>query len=135
MFLIDTMVISERSKARGNKAVLQWLDTAHTESAFLSVVTISEIERGIAKFEKREGQLADRHRNWLATTLAAYSERVLPITVEIARRWGRLSHDLGHVEPDLMIAATALEHDLTVVTRNIRHFEPTGVKLFNPYGA
>lgn len=58
--------------------------------------------------------------------MTSYGRRVLPLTVPIMRRWGRLSWDLGHTGPDLLIAATALEHDLTVVTRNTRHFEPTG---------
>ena len=127
MFLIDTMVISERSKAKADQNALDWLEGLADERDFLSVVTIGEIERGIHKLETR------RHRRWLETTLVNFGSRILPITLDIARRWGELSQKLGNADADLFIAATALEHDLTIATRNIRHFEPTGAKVLNPY--
>lgn len=133
MYLIDTMVLSERSKASADRNAIGWLETLGDEQDFLSVVTIGEIERGIHKLEKREGRSATRHRRWLETTLTRYGERILPITIDIARRWGELSHRAGNANVDLLIAATALEHDLTVVTRNTRHFAPTGVRVLNPY--
>lgn len=135
MFLIDTMVISEYSKSKPNAHVLDWFETIRFEDAYLSVVTIGEIERGIAKFEARTGQPNERHRLWIESTLLAYGKRVLPVTTAIMRHWGRLTWQIGNTDPDLLIAATALEHDLVVATRNIRHFEPTGAKLFNPYEA
>jgi hypothetical protein len=70
---------------------------------------------------------------WLDTILLRYEQRILPLSVNIARRWGQLSGELGHNSADLMIAATALDHKLIVATRNIRHFEPTQVPLINPY--
>jgi len=72
-------------------------------------------------------------QRWLDTILHRYEQRILPLSVSIARRWGQLSGELGHDSADLMIAATALEHNLTVATRNTRHFEPTQVSLINPY--
>ena len=64
--------------------------------------------------------------------LSLYGDRILPVDAPTARRWGRLSGDLGHEGTDLLIAATALEHGLTVVTRNVRHFEPTGAQVLDP---
>lgn len=72
---------------------------------------------------------------WLDNVLRLYGERILAIDLSAARRWGRLSGALGHKSADLLIAATALEHGLTVVTRNVRHFEPTGVPVLDPSGA
>ena len=72
---------------------------------------------------------------WLDSVLRLYGERILAIDLSTARRWGRLSQELGHHGADLMIAATALERGLTVVTRNFRHFEPTGVEVLDPCAA
>ena len=72
---------------------------------------------------------------WLDRLLRLHGERLLGVDVAIARRWGRLSAELGHDSADLLIAATALEHGLTVVTRNLRHFTPTGVATLNPWQA
>lgn len=132
--LLDTMVLSEGFKSRPDPVVLKWLEKSRKRNtAFLSVVTIGEVSRGIARIESVEGRRPDRYMAWLESTLSDYGQRVLPVTIEIARRWGRLTNDLRNTNPDLLIAATALEHDLTVVTRNVRHFEPTGAKLLNPY--
>lgn len=133
MYLIDTMVLSERSKAQANPAVINWLDSVRFDDGYISVITIGEVQRGIRKFGVGEKDRADRHLLWLENTLLAYGKRVLPVTTAIARRWGSLTYDLKNANADLLIAATALEHDLTVVTRNTRHFEPTGAKLLNPY--
>ena len=92
-----------------------------------------EIERGIARQQRRAPSFARELSLWLDRVLAWYGDRILDVDVPTARRWGRLSGDLGHDRADLIIAATALEHGLTVVTRNVRHFEPTGVPVFNPY--
>jgi toxin FitB len=101
---------------------------------FLSVVTIDEIELGIARQRVRNPSFAKDLADWLEVTLRAYEERILPLTVGIARRWGRLAAQLGNKQLDLAIAATALEHGLTVVTRNVSDFEPTGVTVLDPFG-
>lgn len=134
MYLIDTMVLSESFKARPHDHVLSWLESIRWSPSYISVLSVGEISRGIRKLEKLDSRRADDYRAWLDTILADYQGRILPVTIPIMRIWGLLTRDLKNTNPDLLIAATALEHDLTVVTRNLRHFEPTGVKLFNPYG-
>ena len=135
MHLVDTMVLSERSKAKAAPAVLEWLHAVELQDIFISVMTIGEIQRGIHKLERQQGRAASRYRRWLDATLQQYATQILPVTLDIARCWGPLTFDMKRADPDLVIAATAIEHDLVLVTRDVRRFEPTGVKLFNPYGA
>jgi predicted nucleic acid-binding protein len=97
------------------------------------IVTIGEVERGITQQRRNNPEFAEDLQRWLDTILHRYQQRILPLSISIAQRWGRLSGELGHNSADLMIAATALEHNLIVATRNTRHFEPTQVGLINPY--
>jgi predicted nucleic acid-binding protein len=139
-YLLDTNIISETSPGRANRdaAVLGWLE-ARTERLFLSVVTIAEIEAGIAFAKHR-----DAHRKaallaeWLNAIIDLYSDRVLPMGTHIARIAGRLSGDaraagLAPGFADIAIAATASYHGLTILTRNLRHFELIGVAVFDPF--
>jgi hypothetical protein len=96
-------------------------------------VTFFEIERGIERQRKTDPAFAKDLTAWLELTLRAFGDRILPLTVNIARRWGRLAAQLGNKELDLAIAATALEHGLTVVTGNTGHFARTGVPILNPF--
>ena len=100
---------------------------------FLSVVTIGEIERGIERQRQMNPAFAESFAAWLDVVLRAYVERILPVSLPVARRWGRLSHQIGNKRLDLAIAATALEHGLVVATRNISDFVPTGVAVVNPF--
>ena len=133
MLLLDTDVLSALRRRERNPAVTRWLEGQRTADLYLSVVTVGEIERGIAQQRRRNPPFAEDLARWLNRVLGSYGERVLPIDTPTARRWGQLSGDLGHDSADLLIAATALEHGLTVVTRNTRHFEPTGVQVLNPF--
>ena len=133
MMLLDTVVLSELRKSRPSPKVLAWLKKQPAQQLFVSVVSLGEIERGIAKARKADAAFAARLANWLEDTVLLYGDHILPITAAIARRWGRLSADLGHEGADLLIAATALEHGLMVATRNLRHFKPSGVVLVNPF--
>jgi predicted nucleic acid-binding protein len=133
MFIIDTDVLSALAKRRREPNASRWIARQRTTSLFLSVITIGEIERGIAKQRTRDAGFAIRLASWLDQVLAAYGDRVLPFGLAAARRWGALSAGLGHGGADLQIAATALEHGLTVVTRNTAHFAATGVPVFNPF--
>lgn len=133
MWLLDTMVISELRKQLPDPNLVTWLASTTENSLFLSVVTISEIQRGIAGQRRKDAVFAKRLQQWLDMLLRNYGDRILPVTSDVARRWGELSSLVGHDGADLILAATASQHDLTVVTRNEKHFQPLGVKLLNPY--
>lgn len=135
MFLLDTVVLSELRKPapQRNRDFVHWLAQVRSQDLFISVLTIGEIERGIEKQRQSDPSFAERLASWLDTVLRSYEGRILPITLAVARRWGRLSQRIGNTGFDLAIAATALEHGLTVATRNISHFEPTGVAVLDPF--
>ena len=131
MFLLDTVILSELRKKRRDPGVTSWISAADSGSVFLSVVTIGEIERGIERARAQNDEFARELALWLDGLLRLYADRLLPVTISIARRWGRLSATLGHDGADLLIAATALDHGLTVVTRNAKDFQRTGVDVLN----
>jgi predicted nucleic acid-binding protein len=133
MWLLDTMVISELRKRTPDPNVLAWLSSAPEKKLFLSVVTISEIQRGIAVQRIKDAQFAERLQSWLDTLMKNYGDRVLPVTPEIACRWGELTAAVGHDGGDVLIAASALHHGLVVVSRNERHYAPFSVSVLNPY--
>ena len=133
MFLIDTMVLSELRRRRRDPGVVAWIRRVRQEDCFLSVVSIGEIERGIVRHRAVDPLFADQLAAWLDQLLRLHGDRLRTIDLGTARRWGQLSATLGHGGADLLIAATALEHGLTVVTRNLRHFTPTGVATLNPW--
>ena len=135
MFLIDTMVLSELRRRQRDPGVVAWIARQQHDDLFLSVVSIGEIERGIARRRAADPVFAGELAAWLDRLLRLHGERQLAVDLAIARRWGQLSAALGHDSADLLIAATALEHGLTVVTRNLRHFTPTGVATLNPWQA
>ena len=132
-FLVDTDILSAIRRKQRDPNLEKWFRSIHSEDLYLSVVTIGEVERGIIQQQRINPNFADDLQRWLDTILQRYEKRILPLSVSIARRWGQLSGELGHNSADLMIAATALQHNLTVATRNTRHFEPTDVSLINPY--
>ena len=132
MFLLDTDVLSDLRRRERNPETVRWVTNQRTIDLYLSVVTVGEIERGITQQMRRDPSFAQELTDWLDRVLGWYSDRILPVDVATARRWGQLSATLGHDGADLLIAATALEHGLTVVTRNVRDFEPTGVSTLNP---
>jgi toxin FitB len=100
---------------------------------YLSVVSIGEVEKGIEKQRRLDPEFAGRLARWLDQVLLHYGERLLPVDVAVARRWGRLAEAHKHDGADLLLAATALEHGLAVASRNRRHFEPTGVAVVDPF--
>lgn len=134
MFLIDTVTLSELRRRQRDPMVVAWFERRRTTDLFLSVISIGEIERGIARQRAIDPGFADALAVWLDRVLTLYGERVVPFDLAAARRWGVLSAALGNDSADLMIAATALENGLTVVTRNKSDFEPTGVAVLDPFG-
>jgi predicted nucleic acid-binding protein len=133
MFLLDTVVISELRKKKPDAGVVRWISGQQDDRLFLSIVTLGEIERGIEKQRLLNPDFAAELGMWIESLLAVYSDRILAVTPAIARIWGRLSARLGNDGADLLIAATALSHGLTVATRNVIHFQPAGVEVINPF--
>ncbi|WP_419950667.1 type II toxin-antitoxin system VapC family toxin [Candidatus Palauibacter sp.] len=132
MFLLDTDVLSAHRRPERIPAIADWLARQRTVDLHLSVISVGEIERGIALQRRRDPDFARALGTWLDRLLLLHDDRLIGIDAATARRWGQLSASIGHGGSDLLIAATALEHGLTVVTRNVRHFEPTGVRVLDP---
>ena len=133
MYLLDTVIISELRKRQRDANVAAWVASVGNDDLHLSTVTTYEIQLGIERQRAVDPPFADDLARWLDLVVRAYGDRILPLTVAITRRWGRLAAQIGHRELDLAIAATALEHGLTVVTRNVSHFAPTGVATLDPF--
>jgi toxin FitB len=133
LYLLDTDIVSELRKPRRNENVTAWIESAAPADLFFSLITVVEIERGIERQRHNDPVFARDLATWLDAILRLYGERVLPLTINIARRWGRLSAQIGNTNLDLGIAATALEHGLAVVTRNVGHYGRTGVEVVNPF--
>lgn len=133
MYLLDTNVVSALRRPDRHPEPAVWLKDQRPSDVYLSVVTVAEIERGVARQMPQDPDFARELATWMERTLAGFADRLLGVDVPTARRWGRLSATLGHSGADLLIAATALEHGLTVVTRNTRHFHPTRVPVLNPF--
>ena len=129
MYLIDTNVLSALRRRNRNPDVVRWIESQRMADLYISVVTVGEIERGIVQQQRHNPDFARALSGWLDRVLDWYGDRIIPVDVATARRWGQLSAALGHDNADLLIAATALERGLTVATRNVRHFEPTGVAV------
>lgn len=137
MFLLDTNVISEaRKQARANPGVRDFLKRVTTEQTpvFLSVVTVGELRRGVELIRHRgDTSQAKRLEKWLTGLLRDYHDFILDIDMDIAQLWGRLRVPHPENSLDKLIAATALIHDLTVVTRNHSDFTRTGVRVLDPF--
>lgn len=134
VYLLDTCVISEFTKKRPEPRVISWLNEVDEESTYLSALTVGEIQRGISRLPKSDRRTV--LNEWLGTTIDRYDERILSVDTAVMRRWGKLTGRLeskGRVLPvvDSMIAATALEHALSLVTRNEEDFFATGVPVLN----
>ncbi|WP_404423048.1 type II toxin-antitoxin system VapC family toxin [Nibricoccus sp. IMCC34717] len=132
-YLLDTCIISELRRKACNPGVAAWMAKIQPDEAFLSVLTLGEIRRGIELHRSKDARAAGKLERWLLGLESHYGDRILPISVEVADRWGRLAPNQPLPVADGLIAATALEHRLTVVTRNLADFERSGVALLNPF--
>ena len=137
MFLLDTNVVSELRKVGSNRANIQvekWARSTPGKQTFISVITVFELERGVLLIERRDQMQGSILRQWLnGHVLINYAERIIPVSIGIAQRCASLHVPDPMPDYDAMIAGTALEHGLTLVTQNTKDFERTGVKLLNPW--
>lgn len=134
MYLLDTNVVSEFRRLRPHGAVLAWLSAVDDADLNISAVTLGEIQGGIELTREQDAAKAAVIELWADQVADTYN--VLPMTAEVFRLWAKLMHKQSDtVYEDAMIAATALTHKLTVVTRNINNFERFGVKIINPFSS
>lgn len=137
MFLLDTNVVSEPKRARPDERVIDWLGDQLLSDLHISVITVGELRRGIVRLEP--GRRRDDLDFWLADLILRYGERILPVDLDVTERWATLAETCRAAGrpsemTDELIAATAHVHGLTVVTRNVRHFEPAGCRVLSPWG-
>lgn len=137
MYVLDTNVLSELRKVRLGKAdvnVAAWSESVDAADLFLSAITIMELELGVLSIERKDAAHGAVLRTWLERqVLPEFSERILPVDTAVAQRCARLHVPNKRNERDALIAATALVHGMTVVTRNVADFEPSGVAIANPW--
>ena len=133
-FLLDTNIVSElRKRERTDRAVRHWFATVEDADLFISVLVVGEIRRGIELLRRRDAEGARALDGWLRGLERRYEERILPVTVEVCRLWGGLSLDRPLAPIDGLMAATAIHHGLTLVTRNVGHVQRSGVSVLNPF--
>lgn len=133
-FLLDTNVISEIRKRRPNPGLADWWEQAPSSRLYVSVLTVGELRRGIERVRaRRDDTQVIALSDWLSSIAGHFADRVLAVDALIADLWGRLSPSKPVPAVDGLIAATALRHDLTLVTRNARDVERTGVKVLDPF--
>ncbi len=134
-YLPDTNVISETRKTRADQGVLSFLSKANETELFLSVLTLGELRRAVEGKRRTDAGMADLLAGWVDLIETTFADRLLNIDPRITRRWGELSARRSLPVIDTLIAATALHHGLTLVTRNTRDVESTGVTWMDPWEA
>ena len=134
-YLVDTNVVSElRKKGRADQSVVTWLQQREPEELYLSVLTIGELRRGAARIRRRDPTAAESLDRWVTQIGERFGDRVLAVNHAVAERWGEITAHPTVPDVDGLLAATALVHDLVVVTRNVRHIAPTGARCLDPFG-
>lgn len=132
MFLLDTNVVSELRRPRPHGAVLAWIGNVPLYHLFVAAATIGELQAGIEKTRDQDTARANALEIWLESVIRTYA--ILPMDYRTFRVWARIKHRKSNtLEKDAMIAATAIVHNLAVVTRNVRDFRQFGVALLNPF--
>lgn len=134
-YLLDTNILSETRKRRPASGVTNWIAATPPELLHVSVLTLGEIEQGISHIRARgDHEQAARLERWLRDVEFGFADRILPMTLPVASAWGRQQHVRPLPVIDGLIAATAMVNSLTVVTRNAKDFERSGVQVLNPFG-
>jgi len=132
-FLLDTNVLSELRRRTPDAGVAAWFDSVDSRQLYLSVLTVGEVRQGICRLQRRDRAQAAIFEQWLAGLLRAYSDRVVPVTAEVAEEWGRLNVPDPVPVVEGLLAATAKVHGWTLVTRNVSDVANTGARLHNPF--
>ncbi|MFM7100555.1 MAG: type II toxin-antitoxin system VapC family toxin [Verrucomicrobiota bacterium] len=133
-FLLDTNILSElRKQDRCDPGVRAWFEQCPEGQLYVSVLVLGQIRRGIERIRARDPRQADALEAWLESITQGYEERLLPVDRRVADRWGALGAHQPIAPVDGLLAATALTHQLTLVTRNVADVESTGVKVLNPF--
>jgi toxin FitB len=133
-YLLDTNVLSETRKPQPAAVVADWIAATPPDRMHVSVLTLGEIEQGIARVRGRgDRNQASALERWLRDVQAGFEERVLPVTLPVAAAWGRQQYTRPLPVIDALLAATARVHGLTVVTRNVKDFELAGIQVLNPF--
>jgi toxin FitB len=135
-YLVDTNVVSElRKGGRCDPGVASWFAGVSSADIYLSVLTVGEIRKGIENLRRRDEQRAEALNIWLGDLVEVHSDRILPINEVIAEQWGRFNVPYSLPVIDSLLAATASVHGLTLVTRNLKDVERTGVDCLNPFSS
>jgi toxin FitB len=135
-FLLDTNVVSELRKGRRAHArVSRWFEGIGDDEVFLSVLVVGELRQGVERIRRRDPRSAEPLERWLHSLVETYTPRLLPVDARVAELWGRLNVPDPLPTVDGLLAATAIVHDLTLVTRNVRHVSRTGATLLDPFRA
>jgi predicted nucleic acid-binding protein len=133
-FLLDTNVVSELRKPNRDQRVSSWFEQVESSDIYLSVLVAGEVRQGIERLRRRgDNEQADVFERWLMALKDNYADRVLAISTAVAERWGRLNAVKPLPVIDGLLAATAIEHDLTLVTRDSVTLEASGARLLNPW--
>ncbi|ONI87200.1 VapC toxin family PIN domain ribonuclease [Saccharothrix sp. ALI-22-I] len=132
-FLLDTNIVSEIRKKVPNPGVSAWFTSVPASELFLSVMVVGEIRQGIERLARRDSTQAEVVERWLGQLIDVYGDRVAPVTAEVAETWGRLNVPDPLPVVDGLLAATALAHGWTLVTRNVSGVASTGARLLNPF--
>jgi toxin FitB len=132
-FLLDTNVVSEIRKQAPDPGVASWFTSVTADRLFLSVLVVGEIRQGVERLARRDPIQAEIFERWLSQLIDGYGDRLIPITDRIAQAWGRLNVPDPVPVVDGLMAATALVHDWTLVTRNVGDVRSTGVRVLNPF--
>lgn len=133
MYLLDTNVLSEARRPRGDEGVRRWTSSVPAEDLYVSALVIGEVRRGVERLMRRDPRQAATYEVWLATILSDYADRILPVDAAAAEEWGRMSVPDPIPIVDGLMAATAKVRGMTFVTRNTADVERTGVELLNPF--
>ncbi len=132
-YLLDTNTLAELRKPRAHPGVMSWFAAVEGSQLYLSVLVVGEINQGVARLARRDPRQAAVYDAWLGRLRREFADRVLPVTEEVALEWGRLNSGDPLPVVDGLLAATALVHRLTLVTRNVGDFSRTGAALLNPF--